>query len=176
LFQDIRNDKKMKIDLFECFIHYLLYIIMAIPDNLLLNFEKIYPESQKVIKNVIMTMVKIEKEDINKYAKLLLEEYYKWLVILSKFGGAMKLSPSVIVDQVWHQHLLFTKNYRETCNMIGGQFLDHYPENADQDNSGERINRYIYTLKCYRDTFGEMKDEVKVLWTLDYEPNPELFD
>jgi hypothetical protein len=38
------------------------------------------------------------------------------------------VTPSKIIDQVWHEHLLFTKAYRDFCTDVPGFSFDHNPE------------------------------------------------
>jgi hypothetical protein len=51
-------------------------------------------------------------------------EYKKfmYLVVTSEF----MVSPSEIVDTVWHQHLIFTQSCQDFCALIGKQ-IQHIP-------------------------------------------------
>jgi hypothetical protein len=37
------------------------------------------------------------------------------------------IGPSSLVDDVWHAHIIDTKNYRLFCNTYFGEFMDHDP-------------------------------------------------
>jgi hypothetical protein len=39
----------------------------------------------------------------------------------------VRLSPSPIVDEAWHQFILFTREYAEYCNSVAGRFIHHEP-------------------------------------------------
>src|SRR5262249_27909909 len=50
---------------------------------------------------------------------------YKKFMYLAATSESM-VSPSEIIDVVWHQHLIFTKSYREFCAVIGKE-VQHVP-------------------------------------------------
>ncbi|GMI45446.1 hypothetical protein TrCOL_g13578 [Triparma columacea] len=83
---------------------------------------------------------------------------------------ATKLSPPHSIDEVWHAHILYTKNYREYCLEVCGNFIDHNPEGAAMDSKSvvARMRRIAATIAAYEDTFGEPCD-----WDYGSEnPNP----
>src|SRR6476661_5465639 len=49
----------------------------------------------------------------SRFARRAIEEYRKFLYLgsVAEFG----VTPSKVIDQVWHEHLLFTKAYHEFC-------------------------------------------------------------
>ena len=55
-----------------------------------------------------------------------IEEYKKfvYLGIVSDFV----VTPPKVIDQVWHEHLLFTRGYREFCRDVIQRDFDHHPE------------------------------------------------
>jgi Ubiquitin family len=59
--------------------------------------------------------------------------------------------PSPLVDQVWHEAILFTEMYRDLCHKITkGQFINHDPVYEDQGLNC-REPRYQSTLMAFRD-------------------------
>ena len=52
------------------------------------------------------------------------------------------------VDQVWHQHLVYTASYRRMCRMIGGAncFLDHHPTRGGDSEQMKFEAQYRRTL------------------------------
>jgi hypothetical protein len=55
-----------------------------------------------------------------------IREYKKFIYL-----GAVSdfvVTPSKIIDQVWHEHLLFTKAYRDFCSDVPGFSFDHNPK------------------------------------------------
>lgn len=51
-------------------------------------------------------------------------EEYKKFVYLSRIQN---VAPSYEIDQVWHTHLLFTKDYKKMCDEVLGVILHHNP-------------------------------------------------
>ena len=95
------------------------------------------------------------KHNFTKYATVLraIGEYKKfvYLGVLSD----CHVTPSKIIDIIWHEHLLFSSGYRNFCNEIIEYDFDHHPELLPIDAQTETYNaQYEYTLKLYRSEFG----------------------
>jgi hypothetical protein len=60
------------------------------------------------------------------------------------------LTPSEVVDMIWHELILFTRTYYLFCNSKFGEFVHHQPSN-DHTNV---INQYKKTLTLYKLHFG----------------------
>lgn len=89
----------------------------------------------------------------SRFALLALKEYRKFLYlgVVSDFI----VTPSKIIDVVWHEHLLFSKAYREFCNEVLGQPFDHYPELVPmEEQTGHYSAQYLDTLELYQTEFG----------------------
>lgn len=83
-------------------------------------------------------------------------EYRRFLALHLGHPGA-DIVPCEIVDEMWHQHILDTRAYREDCDSIFGKFLDHYPYfgmNGPEDAQA-LDDAYADTLDRYRAAFGE---------------------
>ena len=78
--------------------------------------------------------------------KQLLEEYKKFLVI-KVVAKDTQCSPSALIDQVWHEHILNTAKYRDACTAFG-VFIDHDPSGA-QDKDDKRGKRLLLTKTHY---------------------------
>jgi uncharacterized membrane protein YgcG len=82
-----------------------------------------------------------------------LNEYKKfiYLGLVSDF----QVTPSRIIDVVWHEHILFSKGYRDFCNEVIGQSFDHYPELVPEEQQTGRFSaQYLDTIDLYRAEFG----------------------
>lgn len=59
-----------------------------------------------------------------------------------KSGRKFVSMPSQVVDDLWHEFILYTKNYRQFCQHAFGRFLHHTPAivlgTARQDDGGLR--------------------------------------
>lgn len=86
------------------------------------------------------------------FARRAIEEYRKfvYLGVVSDFS----VTPSKVIDQLWHEHLLFTRAYREFCRDVLKRDFDHNPELVP---SGEQIAvyeaQYQATLDLYHREF-----------------------
>ena len=92
-----------------------------------------------------------------------IHEYKKfvYLGIISNF----QVTPSKIIDIVWHEHLLFTKPYRQFCDEVIQYNFDHHPELIPFDDQTEAFaEQYIKTLLLYRAEFGI--DAPVAIWDL----------
>lgn len=63
------------------------------------------------------------------------------------------ISPSIKVDDAWHEMLMFTRYYRDFSNFIGG-FIHHDPTPGVPDGG----KTYEATKANYEDTFGFAPD------------------
>jgi hypothetical protein len=56
------------------------------------------------------------------------------------------LAPSVMVEQMWHQHLLDARNYPHDCHLLcGGTYVGHDPDGGSKEAEDEdeaRKNRW----------------------------------
>lgn len=88
------------------------------------------------------------------FARRAIEEYRRYAFLYAVNGRPV--APSDVVDQVWHLHLLYTRNYWETfCQDVIGRPLHHEPA-AGMAGERQRLgNWYADTLARYRQLFGE---------------------
>lgn len=86
------------------------------------------------------------------YAARAIEEYlrFTFLGVVSDF----QVTPSLTVDEVWHQHQLFTASYRTFCNEVLQTNFDHRPGLIDVEESGF-TNNYSKTYEAYRRHFNQ---------------------
>ena len=83
-------------------------------------------------------------------------EYRRFLIMHLVFPGS-EIVPCKLVDTIWHQHILDTSAYREDCDAIFGEFLDHYPYFGmrDEAEAQQLQDAYADTIERYRECFGE---------------------
>jgi hypothetical protein len=87
-----------------------------------------------------------------RYALRAIEEYKRFLYLgmVSDFY----VTPPKAIDKVWHEHLLFTRAYREFCRDVLGRDFDHAPELLPvQEQTEEFHAQYAATLSLYFDEF-----------------------
>ena len=82
-------------------------------------------------------------------------EYRKFLAMQLLYPGT-EIVPCQMVDEMWHRHILDTAAYREDCEAIFGQFLDHFPYFGMRgaDDAQALSNAYAVTLERYEESFG----------------------
>lgn len=66
------------------------------------------------------------------------------------------VTPSEVVDQVWHLHLVYTRSYWQgLCGRVLGQELHHGPTQGGTAEQAKFVDWYARTLESYRRIFGE---------------------
>ncbi len=88
-----------------------------------------------------------------KLALAMIGEYKKfiYLGVISDFY----VTPSKLIDVVWHEHILFSKAYRDFCAEVIQYEFHHYPELVPlQDQTGQFNAQYLDTLELYKTEFG----------------------
>lgn len=85
---------------------------------------------------------------------------YKKFMYLAATSDFM-VSPSEIIDNVWHQHLVFTQSYQEFCNILGKQ-IQHIPSTHNRDEFEKFKQAKDRTIKLYERDFGK---QPKNIWT-----------
>lgn len=93
-----------------------------------------------------------------------LAEYLAFMTLLQLYPG-VRLTPSVLVDEVWHAHILFTADYRAWCERHLGRFLDHVPT-IERSRQDEDVRCYAVTLWLYGRVFRVQAHEP--WWPTDY--------
>src|SRR5215212_8428244 len=86
------------------------------------------------------------------FARRAIDEYRKFLYlgVVADFG----VTPSKVIDQVWHEHLLFTRAYAEFCRDVLARPFEHYPELVAMDKQTSTFEtQYEATLDLYEDEF-----------------------
>src|SRR5690348_3866352 len=58
-------------------------------------------------------------------------EYKKFMYLAAT--SDMMVSPSGIIDTVWHQHLIFTQSYADLCEVLGKN-VQHVPSTHNRED------------------------------------------
>lgn len=80
-------------------------------------------------------------------AKAALLEALRFLDLLDP---SYVLTPSIRVDQVWHEFILFTRLYDAYCQTCYGRFLHHQPD----DNTSNNQKQFELCIEKYHQRFG----------------------
>lgn len=85
-----------------------------------------------------------------------LQEYRRFLHLAAT--APHPVTPSRVVDEAWHLHLTFTRDYWQKLTPLLPAELHHEPasgEPGDAQESAQYRDQYARTLETYRVTFGE---------------------
>jgi hypothetical protein len=61
-----------------------------------------------------------------------LSEYQKWMAMCALLPGVKLGMCSTDVDEVWHAHILYTRDYAQFCDQIAGRFIHHQPTSDEE--------------------------------------------
>ncbi|OYY72299.1 hypothetical protein [Sphingomonas sp. 28-63-12] len=87
------------------------------------------------------------------HAARVLEEYRRFCFLAVTAGHAV--TPSDSVDQAWHLHLTYSRDYWERfCPDILGQALHHGPTQGGANELHRFFDQYAATLASYEAVFG----------------------
>lgn len=87
------------------------------------------------------------------YAGRVVEEYRRFCFLAVVAGHPV--TPSDAVDQAWHLHLTYSRDYWERfCPVVLGIDLHHAPTKGGTEETGRFFEQYARTLQAYERTFG----------------------
>jgi hypothetical protein len=82
-----------------------------------------------------------------------IEEYRKFLYLVCV--SPSPLTPSEVVDRVWHLHLLYTRSYwKDLCEGVLGRPLHHEPTKGGREQNLRFGEQYARTCALYEAEFG----------------------
>ena len=88
-----------------------------------------------------------------RYTERVIEEYRRFCFLAVHAGHPV--TPSDAVDQAWHLHLTYTRDYWETyCPDVLGIELHHGPTRGGKDEAAKYTDWYARTLSSYFEFFG----------------------
>jgi uncharacterized protein YbcV (DUF1398 family) len=92
------------------------------------------------------------------FTELAIVEYKKFMYLATT--SEFMVSPSQIVDTVWHQHLIFTQSYQNFCTLIGKQ-IQHIPSTHNKVEFDKFKQAKERTKELYSILFGEQPN---IIW------------
>jgi large subunit ribosomal protein L40e len=84
-------------------------------------------------------------------------EFFNRFLHLKKVAAdrhATLVSPSAVIDSVWHRAILYSREYRQLCREECGFFVDHKPLGASPADESNRRLRYASTWLAYQRLWG----------------------
>ncbi|QNQ08953.1 glycine-rich domain-containing protein [Sphingomonas alpina] len=88
------------------------------------------------------------------FTRRVIEEYHRFVFLATVAGH--EVTPSDAVDQAWHLHLTYTRDYWERfCPTVIGRPLHHGPTAGGADEQHRFFDQYAATLAAYEHWFGQ---------------------
>lgn len=88
------------------------------------------------------------------HAARVIREYKRFCYLAAT--SETDVTPSDAVDQVWHLHLTYSRDYwNRFCPEVLSAPLHHGPTAGGSNEKARYYHQYAGTLKLYEDTFGE---------------------
>ena len=92
-------------------------------------------------------------------AQRAIAEYFRFVWLAMRAGHPV--TPSPVVDEVWHLHLCYTRSYwDELCGQVLQRPLHHGPTLGGAAEDAKYVDWYARTLASYREHFGEPPADV----------------
>jgi hypothetical protein len=93
----------------------------------------------------------------------------QWFRLAARHPGAKLSMPSVVVDELWHELVLHTREYAEFCEAAFGQFLHHEPESAmgPAAVAANRSTALLTTFRLARQDEDGGPDSLPLLFRVD---------
>lgn len=86
--------------------------------------------------------------------ELVIEEYRRFCYLA--VTGGREVTPSDAVDQAWHLHLTYSRDYWEKfCPLVLRADLHHGPTSGGPVEAGRYYRQYAATLAAYQAAFGQ---------------------
>lgn len=86
------------------------------------------------------------------YTLRVIEEYKKFMFLAAV--GSQPVTPSLEVDEAWHLHMLYTRDYADFCRILG-KFINHGPTRGDVEEDAQFVDWYSRTKESYCGWFHE---------------------
>lgn len=82
--------------------------------------------------------------------------YYQRFLQLMVIYGPEGLVPTRDIDEFWHAHILFTKEYIADCHHLVGHYIHHAPADpANPEEVSQLTEQFERTKTLYLKEFGE---------------------
>ena len=97
-------------------------------------------------------------------AARVLEEYKRFCFLAATAGHPV--TPSEAVDQAWHLHLCYSRDYwQRFCPEVLGRELHHGPTKGGPAERDKHFEQYALTLRSYEEIFGSPPEDI---WPASY--------
>jgi len=101
-------------------------------------------------------------------AEKIFTETLKWLWLGNKVDGVFIDDSTLIIDEMWHNFILFTQEYEYFCMQNFGRYIHHQPEKRKQQdwyNDSFNLEEHKHKLeKLYEDVYDHLGEETLLTW------------
>jgi hypothetical protein len=127
--------------------------------------------------NIIKRFLKENPNISLEESKIIFRETLKWLWICNESYLEKKenvvafiYEDTMIIDIMWHNFILFTREYHTFCNKYFGRYLHHAP-NVDSNKENIYFERDLSNLYSY--IYDKLGEETLNLWFREF---PEKYN
>ena len=121
------------------------------------HVESLCFEAQYLMEKLVKDRVTTDRHE----AEMLFREVKRYLFLTRADDSRIFEMHSLRVDEVWHQFVLYTKEYSDFCNRYFGVYLPHRPSNAPShpETDGLSLEMRTATFDEFRIFYRELFDE-----------------
>lgn len=80
---------------------------------------------------------------------------YKNFLMLRCLYPELSIIPTRAIDEAWHSHILYTREYTQDCQRIFGKYMHHNPATDEEAEHNIMDENYTLTLRLYEKHFQE---------------------
>ena len=131
--------------------------------NVAPSFERAYAYIEQLDLTYLVDAMCAESYPLPRWTKtdaLKCVRLYKNFLLLFKMHPKENLVPTREIDECWHNHILYTKQYHSDCAQIFGHYL-HQPALPTDDHS-ILVNDFLSTQQLY---FAMFKEHMTIINT-----------
>ena len=88
-------------------------------------------------------------------AQLAIQLYKRFLWLMVRYGKDQMIVPTKEIDEVWHNHILYTQRYFEDCQAIAGHYIHHLPSDFSDQDRAVLSENFATTRALYFKEFHE---------------------
>lgn len=123
----------------------------------LVNLEKLREELFKISLPLVFYKLTNKKEGLGWENKKALDaiKHYKCFIFLCVKYQNFRLVPTKEIDEVWHLHILETRNYMSFCNKFFGEYIHHDTSLGVSQKSKKKLkSRFEKTKELWKLEFS----------------------
>jgi len=118
-----------------------------------------FSEAKDYINSLDLTHIKKRVQKEKGWSPRMAEvaaKFYRNFLILCKKHEDVAFSPTQQIDEIWHAHILYTKEYHEMSEKVFGKYLHHQPFHEEDSKENSQEENHIQLLqRFHQEEFGE---------------------